>query len=528
MKNTSALFSIGLDFGTLSVRAVLVSASTGEVVGRSEAVYPGGCMEVEKGYALSDPKDYLECMVKAVHELMNESGTEPEQVIAIGVDATSSTVLPVDEALRPLSERTEFQDHPQALVKLWKHHGGEAECPRILEAAEAVPGLLSSYGGHVSAEWMLPKVLETLHKDREVFDKTAWFMEAADWITSRLLGRPVLSVCTMGFKAFYKNGQFPPVSFFETLDPALADFPKRYGSLPITKPGEKAGPLCHEMAEKLGLCEGIAVGTAMIDAHASFVGGGLQKPGELMLIMGTSSCELILTEQECFVPGIQGIVKDGIVPGFYGIEAGQSAVGDLFDWFVHHMVPGAYEEEARQRGLSLHQLLSEKMTELPAGTSGLVALDWFNGARSPLMDFSRTGVIAGLTLSTTPEQIYKALVEATAFGTRWIVETLEKSGVSVTSIMLSGGIPQKNPMISGIYASILNRPLTLCQNKEASARGAALLALSASGSVCGCDLPERAHEGAETVFDPDPRERSAYDELYQRYRRLAEYFQSEK
>jgi len=532
-------YAIGLDYGTLSVRALLVDIENGNEVAQSVYEYPHAVMETHiptgetlpPAWALQDPGDYMEGLLTVVRGVMSESKILPEEVIGIGLDFTSATILPVRKDKTPLSMTEEFAHEKHAYVKLWKHHGAEKEAAFIDKVArERNEAFMSMYGGKVSSEWTIPKILETLHEAPEVYEKADYFMEAMDWILWEMTDTLTTSACTMGYKAFYHHETgFPSKDFFKALDPRMENFVEEKFSMPVLPIGACAGRLCGPMARELGLLEGTPVGTGIIDAHCSVPGGGVGKPGELMIIMGTSSCHLMLTDHNASIEGIQGIVKDGIMPGFFGIEAGQSCVGDHFAWFVDNCVPESYATKAREKGISLHQFLSEKLKGYKAGASGLVALDWFNGVRSPLMDFDLNGMILGMNLLTKPEDIYLALIEATAYGTRAIVESFEKAGVPVNSVVLSGGIPSKNPLIVQIYTDILNREIKVCASDQACALGAAVLGTAAAPeSITGYkDANEIAAKFArlqDKVYTPDPEKVAVYDKLYAEYNALLEYF----
>lgn len=534
-----AKYAIGLDYGTLSVRALLLNAESGEEIGVSVFEYPHGVMETELPtgeklpvrWALQHPEDYRNGFVYTIKDVVQKCGVMPEEIIGIGVDFTACTVMPVDKEGCPLCCTQEFQREPHAYVKLWKHHGGEDEALYIDRIArERGESWLGMYGGKISSEWLFPKILEILHQAPDVYQRADSFVEALDWIIWQLTGEHTISACTLGYKAFYHHETgFVSGEFLKALDPALEHFAEEKMAAPIKNIGETAGYLTEEMADILGLIPGIPVGSGIIDAHSSVLGGGIAKPGEMMIVMGTSSCHLLLAEKEARVPGICGIVKDGIIPGYFGAEAGQSCVGDQFAWFTNHCVPESYEKEAREKKISIHQLLSHKLSGYKAGQSGLIALDWFNGVRSPLMDFNLNGMIMGMNLLTKPEEIYLALIESTAYGTRLIVEQFEQAGVDIASLLLGGGIPMKNPMLVQVYADILNRPIRIAGTSQACATGAAILGIAAadkevSGYGSVCEIVEKIGKQLELVYYPDKDNAEVYDKLYAEYKTLLEYF----
>ncbi|MCI5596759.1 MAG: ribulokinase [Lachnospiraceae bacterium] len=534
-----AKYAIGLDYGTLSVRALMVDIHTGEEVATSVYEYPHGVMETRipsgkklpSGWALQDPQDYMDGLITTVRNVMKQSNILPEEVIGIGLDFTSSTILPVKADKTPLCFLPEFKDEPHAYVKLWKHHGGEEEALQIDQIAkERGEKWISLYGGKVSSEWMMPKILETIHHAPEVYKEADRIMEAMDWIIWELTGEESRSACGAGYKAFYHHEMgYPSKDFFKALDPMMENIVEEKLDAPIKGIGETAGYLTDSMARVLGLLPGTPVGTAIIDAHSSLVGSGISKPGTMMIIVGTSSCHMILSEAEEGIPGVAGIVKDGIMPGYFGYEAGQCCVGDHFAWFTDNCVPVSYEAEAKEKGISIHQLLTEKLSGYKAGQSGLIALDWFNGVRSPLMDFNLNGLIMGMNLLTKPEEIYLSLIEATAYGTRMIVESFEEAGVPVDSIVLSGGIPLKNKMLIQVYTDICNREIKICGSSNASAMGAAILGIAAAseqttGYKTANEAAEKLGRINDEVYTPNPENAAVYDKLYAEYKTLHEYF----
>ena len=535
-------YAIGLDFGTLSVRALLVDIYTGEEIASSVYEYLNGVMETRiptgkklpMNFALQDPKDYMDGLVITIKNIMKQESIYAKEIVGIGIDFTSSTILPVKEDKTPLCNLEEFIDEPHAYVKLWKHHGGEEEAlyiDRIIK--ERNEDWISLYGGKVSSEWMIPKILETVRHAPHVYDEADYFMEALDWIVWQLTDEQTRSACGAGYKAFYHHERgYPSKDFFKALDPKMENIVEEKLNAKVKSVGDVAGYLCEEMAEKLGLLPGTPVGTGIIDAHASMVGTGISKPGEMMIIVGTSSCHMLLSETEVGIPGVCGIVKDGIMPGYFSYEAGQCCVGDHFAWFTKNCVPESYKAEARQKDISIHQLLCDKLKDYKAGQSGLLALDWFNGVRSPLMDFNLNGMIMGMNLLTKPEEIYMALIEATAFGTKMIIEQFEKNGVPVNSIVLGGGIPAKNKMLVQVYADICQKDIKLASTSQASAMGAAILGVaSAPQEVTGYkDIYEIASKLGKIdthVYKPNIENKEVYDALYHEYKTLHTYFGKE-
>ena len=533
-----AKYAVGIDFGTLSCRAVLVNIHTGETAGQCIYQYPHGVLsdtlptgeKLPPQWALQDPMDYLRGMIETVSGLMHDSGINARDVAGIGIDATASTLLPAAGDGRPLCHIAAFRHEPHAYMKLWKHHGGESAAVRMTETAKARnESWLSCYGGKISSEWMFPKILETLEGAPAVYEAADCFLEVMDWLTWKLTDRLSVSACGMGYKALRAQGKFPDSSYFAELDPRMEGITGEKMNIPILPVGSVAGVLTAEMAEKLHLLPGTPVGTPIIDAHSAMLGGGITEPGEMMIIMGTSACHLMLSEHDVRIPGIQGIVRDGILPGYYGIEAGQSCLGDHFAWAVSSCFPEVYAEEARRKGISAYDLLTEKLRGYRAGENGLIALDWFNGVRTPLMDFNLNGLIVGLNLSTKPEDIYLALIEATAFGTRVILDSFETAGVPVNQIVLAGGIPARSPFIVQLYADVLGRPVRICASDQASALGAAAL------GICAAPKMETGYDSLEQIvctlgrtkpdiYLPDTEQSVRYDSLYEDYKELHRLF----
>ena len=534
-----AKYAIGLDYGTLSVRALLLNIESGEEVSVSVFEYPHSVMETELptgeklpvGWALQHPKDYLEGLIYTVTEVMKKSNVCPEQVIGIGVDFTASTVFPVRADGYPLCFMEEFAREPHAYSKLWKHHGAEEETTYIERIVrERGEEWLAYCGGKISSEWMIPKVLETLNHAPEVYEKADRYIEAMDWLVWQLTGEETRSINGLRYKAFYNHKtERASNDFYKELDARMEKFIEEKMEAPQKGVGEVAGYLSESMAETLGLCPGTPVGTPIIDAHACILGGGMTKPGEMTIIAGTSYNHYVFSEREANVYGVCSIVKDGILPGYFAYEAGQSGGGDQFAWFVNNCVPEKYEIEAREKGISIHKLLVEKLEGYKAGQSGLIALDWFNGVRSPLADFNLNGLIMGMNLLTKPEEIYMALIEATGFGTRFIVEEFEKAGIEINSIVFGGGIPLKNPMLVQVYSDILNREIMVCQAEQSGSLGAAMLGIAAAPSeVTGyqnlTEIVEKLSKRGDVAYRPNPENKEVYDKLFEEYKTLLEYF----
>ncbi len=526
-----AKYALGLDFGTLSVRGVLVDAQNGEIAATAVREYPHGVMEegLPQGWALQHPQDYLDGMREVVREMLEGSGIAAEAVIGIGVDFTNCTVLPVCEDGTPLCFLEKYREEKHAYVKLWKQHAAQEQAQRVTEALEKRNApVLAKRGGKCSAEWLLPKALHTLEDAPEVYRDAAHIVEAGDWVVMRLTGELTRSACYAGYKTLWEDG-YPPKEVWAELHPEFENVVEeklRGEVLPI---GGCAGRLTREAAEWLGLREGTAVAVPMSDAHVAAVSAGVTQPGALLMILGTSTVHLALGEEEQLVPGTCGVMRGGMIPGLYAFEAGQCCCGDHFDWFVKNGVPAAYEREARARGMNLHALLTEKAERLAVGESGLLALDWWNGNRSVLIDAELSGMLLGLTLRTKPEEIYRALIEATAYGTRRILEQFETHGVRVERIVACGGIARKNPMLMRIYADVTKRRIDVVDCAQTSAVGAAIFGAAAAGEegggyadVFAASAAMRCAIGAEYL--PDAGNAAAYDKLYAEYKTLHDYF----
>ncbi|MBQ7328477.1 MAG: ribulokinase [Oscillospiraceae bacterium] len=527
-------YTIGIDFGTLSGRCVVVDCENGRELAEAVCEYSHAVLDTQlpngrklpAHYALQHPADYLQVLKTAVPEAVKKAGIAPEEVAGIGMDFTACTILPVDAQGTPLCLRPEYADEPHAYVKLWKHHAAQPEADEINALAEArEEKWLKNYGGKLSSEWMLPKVLEILRQAPKVYADTARFMEAADWVVSALVGEEIHSNSIAGYKALYFEGDYPSNDFMTALDKGLDGIVGTKLSRKIGGFSAPAGKLCPKGAEMTGLPVGTPVAIPQIDAHAAMPALQITDPGEMMLIMGTSACLLVNAETGDPVEGISGCVKDGVIPGLYAYEAGQAAVGDIFDWFVKNQVPAAYQQEAESRGISIHALLTEKAEKLAVGESGLLALDWLNGNRSVLDDSALSGLILGMTLQTKPEEIYRAWLESTAFGAKMIMDTLAQSRVKVKRLKAAGGIAHKNALLMQIYADVLDCEICLCQSTQAGALGSAIYAAAAAGVYP--DIPAAAAAMGSPVvktYTPNRSNQKAYEKLYCEYVKLYDYF----
>jgi len=534
-----AKYAIGVDFGTLSARALVVEVGTGRELAAATMEYPHAVMDetlpdgtrLKHDWALQHPQDYLDCLKATIPAAMRDSGIRPEDVIGVGIDFTACTLLPCLGDGTPLCFLPEFSHHPHAYIKLWKHHAAQDHADR-LNAIAAARGetFLSRYGGKISSEWAIPKIWQTLEEAPEIYDAADRFIEAADWVIWQLCGREARNACTAGYKAIWsKREGYPSEDFFAALDSRLRHVVQEKLSTDIYPIGAKAGEITEAASRLTGLPVGAAVAVANVDAHVSLPALGITEPGKLLMIMGTSTCHILLGTEEKRVPGMCGVVEDGVIPGFMGYEAGQSCVGDHFAWFVENCVPEKYMQEARDRKLHIQQLLTEKAQALRPGQSGLLALDWWNGNRSVLVDTNLTGVMLGMTLLTKPEEMYRALIEATAYGTRMIVDTFVENGVPITALYACGGIAEKNPMMMQIYADVTNREIRIARSPQSPALGSAMFGAVAAGMAHGgYDSIEDAAKDMggvkEIVYRPNTPNVQVYDQLFAEYRRLHDLF----
>jgi L-ribulokinase len=538
----SPRYAIGVDFGTESARALLVDVATGREVATSISAYRNGVITerlpiegemvaLEADWALQDPADYVAAFEATVRDVVTQDGVEPAAVIGIGIDFTSCTMLPVTADGRPLCFVPELRRRPHAWPKLWKHHAAQPEADRINETARRLgEHWLPRYGGRISSEWFFSKALQILDEAPEVYAAADRLIEAADWIVWQLTGVESRNACTAGYKAMWsKRDGFPAADFFRALHPSLASVIDEKMSRAVLPPGARAGGLVDGLARATGLVAGTPVAVANVDAHVSVPAATVTGPGRMVAVIGTSTCHVVLGSDERLVDGMCGVVEDGVIPGFFGYEAGQAAVGDSLAWFVDNALPTEYRQAAEARGVSVHELLAADAATLAPGESGLLALDWWNGNRSVLVDVDLTGVVVGATLATTAPALYRALIEATAFGTRVIVDAFDEAGVAVDEIVACGGLPGKSPLMMQIYADVTGLEIKLAGSSQTPALGSAMFAAVAAGKAAGghdsiVDAAAAMAHLSDVVYRPNPAQRSTYDALYAEYRRLHDYF----
>ncbi|UGU31014.1 ribulokinase [Mycolicibacterium smegmatis] len=528
-------YVIGVDFGTLSGRALVVRVADGAEMGSAEHTYRHGVVtealpghpevRLPADYALQVPADYIDVLRFAIPEAVANAGIDPADVVGLGTDFTACTMVAATSDGTPLCQLDEFADRPHAYAKLWRHHAAQPQADRI-NALAAARGetWLPRYGGLISSEWEFAKGLQILEEDPEIYAAIDRWVEGADWIVWQLTGRYVRNISTAGYKAIRQDGKYPSRAFLAELNPGFASFVEDKIEQPIGRLGEAAGTLTAQAAAWTGLPEGIVVAVGNIDAHVTAAAADAADPGRLIAIMGTSTCHVMNGRFLREVPGMCGVVDGGITDGLWGYEAGQSGVGDIFAWFTKNCVPKEVAIEASRRGLTLHEHLSELAAEQEVGEHGLVALDWHSGNRSVLVDHHLSGIMVGQTLDTTCVDQYRALLEATAFGTRMIVETFQRSGVPVEELVVAGGLI-KNPLLMQIYADVTGLPLSCVTSTQAPALGAAIHAAAAAGEYR--DVPTAsARMGGRTknAFTPIPENVTRYNALYAAYVELHDWF----
>jgi L-ribulokinase len=532
--NDDERYVVGVDYGTLSGRAVVVRVSDGAELGSAVLEYPHAVMDrhlaasgavLPPEWALQVPSDYVDVLKHTVPAALAEAGVDPSKVIGVGTDFTACTMVPTLADGTPLNELPEYADRPHAYVKLWKHHAAQSQADRINRLAEERgEAWLPRYGGLISSEWEFAKGLQLLEEDPELYNRMEHWVEAADWIVWQLTGEYVRNACTAGYKGIWQDGEYPTPEFLGALNPDFADFATSKVEHRIGQLGDAAGRLSAEAAAWTGLPEGIAVAVGNVDAHVTAPAARAVKPGQMVAIMGTSTCHVMNAEVLKEVPGMCGVVDGGIVSGLYGYEAGQSGVGDIFAWYVENQVPAHYRDAADARGISIHQYLTELIEHQPVGGHGLLALDWNNGNRSVLVDTELSGLLVGQTLATRAEEVYRALLESTAFGTRKIIETFNASGVEVTEFIVAGGLI-KNAFLMQTYSDILRLPISILASTQGPALGSAIHAAVAAGAYPDVlAASERMGRLDEAVYVPNEANADAYDALYADYSELHDYF----
>lgn len=539
MKRTEK-YTIGMDYGTLSGRGVLVRCSDGRIMSTGVKAYTHDLIKdylpdedkkipLPPEWCLQHPQDYLEVLEEVIVQLLKIGQINKEDIIGIGIDFTACTILPIDRDGIPLCMKGEFKNRRNAYVKLWKHHGAQKQADKINALLEKwkiqdTP----RFGGKISPELMVPKVLELLEEDPEIYDAASQILEAGDWITRVLTGSLQRSCSMAGYKMWWNHDEgYPDYEFFKSLNPKMEYFTDEKLPGSICRMGDRIGILNQEWSERLGLQEGIAVAPAIIDSHAGFPGSGITGCGQMMMVLGTSGVMLTLSDKPYSAKGICGGVRDGIVRNYYALESGLAAVGDLLSWFVEYFVPMSYYKEAEIHNMNIHTLLSRKASMIGIGESGLLSLDWWNGNKTPFVDANLMGTIIGMTLNTRPEEIYRSLIEATAFGTRMIKELFEENGKRIREVIASGGIASKNSVIMQIYADVLGVDIKIAACDQAAALGSSIYAALAAGAENGgYDEYKEAVEGMTFMTDDEytfhTKNKEKYDRLYQIYKRYSD------
>ena len=533
-------YTVGIDYGSLSGRAVLVDVNSGKEVATAVFEYPHAVMyeylpdgktKLGQDWALQHPQDYLDVLSNTVPKILAESGIESREVIGIGIDFTACTPMPVLGDGTPLCFLDEYKSEPHAYVKLWKHHAAQKYANKLNEIAmKRNEEFLTRYGGKISSEWLVPKAMQIAEEAPEIYDRMDRFIEAADWIVWQLTGTESRNNCTAGYKAlWHKKSGYPSNDFYKELNPKMENFVDEKLGKQIAYIGQKAGELSSHAAGLTGLLEGTAVAVANVDAHVSLPAVGVTDSGKMLMIIGTSTCDVLLGDNERIVPGMCGVVEDGIINGKLGYEAGQSCVGDHFDWFVKNCVPESYYREAAGLAMNIHQLLRSKAEKKRPGETGLLALDWWNGNRSVLVDVDLTGMMLGFNLLTKPEDVYRALIESTAYGARMIIETFRENGVPITELYAAGGIAEKDAFMMQIYADVTDMEIKISASSQTPALGSAMFGAVAAGSAKGgYDSIEECAKVMGKVkaysYKPNKENVEIYDKLYNEYVQLHDYF----
>jgi L-ribulokinase len=535
-------YAIGVDFGTESGRAVLVDCVDGSVLATAVYIYANGVIDkhlpdpnadvrLKPDWALQDPEDYIRTFQETIPRLLAEACADPSDVIGIAIDFTACTMLPTTIDGTPLCCLEEYRRRPHAWVKLWKHHSAQPEADVITEVASARgEPWLARYGGRISSEWFFAKSLQIMNEDPEIYRRAERLIDAADWVVWQLTGTETRNNCTAGYKAMWnKRDGFPSNAYFAALSPRFEHIVDQKMSRDIVPIGSRAGELNERAAVWTHLPPGTPVAVANVDAHVSAPAVQVTTPGTMVAILGTSNCHILLSDSLTAVEGMCGVVEDGVIPGLFGYEAGQSAVGDIFAWFVENCVPARYYDAARERGVTVHQVLEEEAEKLRPGQNGLLALDWWNGNRSVLVDVGLSGLLVGMTLATTAADLYRALIEATAFGTRVIVDAFRSSGIEIREIVACGGLAERNKLLLQIYADVTGLTVRVAGSPQTPAVGSAMFAAVAAGSRLGgydsiVDASRRMGHLDQRQYVPVASHHAVYDQLYGEYLRLHDYF----
>ena len=528
------MYTIGLDFGTLSGRAVLVDTRNGAEIAESVFDYPHGVMDSQlpsgvklpPDWALQHPQDYLDVFAHTAPAVLRQSGIAAADVKGIGIDFTASSPMPTTADGTPLCFLNDLKNEPHAYIKLWKHHAAQRQADQINDTARRLgESWLPRYGGKISSEWFFSKLLQILQERPDIYAQIDRFVEAADWVIWQLTGLETRNTCTAGYKAMVQDGDFPSKDYFRALDPAFENVVDEKVGREFAELGSKAGELTPAMAAMTGLPAGIAIAVANVDAHVTAPAVKATDPGIMVMVMGTSCCHILSGSTLGEVDGMCGVVMGGVIPGLYGYEAGQSAVGDIFAWFVDHGLPPAYHQAAERAGLGLHEYLEQEAAKQTVGQHGLIALDWWNGNRSTLVDVDLTGMMLGMNLATRAPDIYRALIESTAYGTREIIDAFDAQGIEVRELVAAGGLPEKNALLCQIFADVTGRPFKLSGSAQAPALGSAMHAAVAAGIYPDIQAAaEKMGKLKDGVVTPIAANQAMYDKLFREYKTLYDYF----
>lgn len=527
-------YSLGFDFGSLSVRGLLVNIQTGEQVQSAEWKYRHGIFsdhlpdgtKLPPQFALQDPQDYLEGIQQCSKELLKRSGIDAREVVAIGLDSTASTIIPVDAAGRPLCEYEEFRSNPHAWLKLWKHHGAVAQSESFAEAArQSNPQWFQKCGGIISSEWFLPKAFEIAEQAPQVYERADSILEVIDWIANILTDAHHRSEAIAACNCCYsREFEYPSNNLVRQAFPVADQMFKEKFREDRIMLGEKTGNLSAHGAALLGLQKGTTVAVPTVDSHACVCGTGACLPGDLTYICGTSAVEILLSDSEVSIPGVHINARDASIPGLFSLGVGQSCVGDVFSWFVSNCVPPDYFKDAKIANVDIFSFLGEKAKALGAGKSGLIALDWWNGVRTPFFRFDLSGALFGLSIRTRPEHIWLALLESHAFNVRKSIDRLTSNGHPVNRIFATGGIPRKNPVLIQILADVLQKEIHICKGEQLAALGSAIMGAAAIGKDDFRTVHERMHSKTDKTFYPNEQNKEIYNKLFTAYDELSDRF----
>ena len=531
---------IGIDYGTLSARAIVGESETGRTLGEATYIYPHGVMDEElpdgtplegSGWALAHPADYEAALKTIVPGAIKSARIPPENVEALAIASTACTLVPVDGALTPLCLYPQFSGRPHAYAKLWKHHRAQPYADQMTRVAQEMnPAILKDYGGRISSEWAIPKAMELYFEDPAIFRAANRFMQISDWLTARLTGRPdVQNGSIAQYKTLWNcRYGWPPNEYFARVDPIVLEIVHHKLRGQRLMAGERVGMLSEPAAQALGLQPGTIVAMAHTDAHCGALGVGIAQEGDYAYILGTSSCGHLIARERVTVPGVTGSIDDGLIPGYVCYSAGQACVGDMLHWFLQNALPAKYEHLARMQGEDLYQFLEKRAAAQGPDSCRVIALDWFNGNRSILANADLSGLLIGLTLDTTPEEIYRALLDSIAFGHREIVKNFYGHGLGIHRMILCGGIAHRSKLLPQILADVLNYPIEISAEPQATALGAAMCAAAAAGEIALAEAVMRMEGHALRTVYPDAQSARQYEGRYALYHRLYRFFGKEE